>query len=90
MTSELIYFAKANPVLGDPLGQPVVPFAYAETVRRVDGRLRAMNVQTALPSWEEGELRLHSHRLPDRDFCGFAYRMPAPAWFVRSRPSDSP
>lgn len=90
MSTELIYLAKANPVPGDPLGQPIVPFAYVETVRRVDGKLRAMNVQTALPVWEGGELHLRSHRLPDRDFCGIAYRMPAPVWFVRSRSAAPP
>jgi hypothetical protein len=88
MSSDLIYFAKANPIAGDPLGSPIIPFAFAETVRRVDGKLRAVNVQTALPAWEDGELRLRSYRLPDRDFCGFAYRMPAPVWFVRSRPAE--
>ena len=82
MSAKLIYFLKANPVLADPLSEPIVPFAYAENVRRVAGKLRAENVQTATPTWSDGQLHLRSQRLPDSTFCGFAYRMPMPGWFI--------
>ena len=78
----LVYFLKANAITTDPLSAPVVPYVYAERVHRDRGRLRAENSQAPMPVWRDGELHLVSRCLPDRTFCGFAYRMPAPDWFV--------
>ena len=80
--SKLVYFLKANAITTDPLSASVIPFVYAECVHRDRGRLRAENAQAPMPVWRDGELHLVSRRLPDRTFCGFAYRMPAPDWFV--------
>lgn len=80
--ARLIYFLKAAPIPADPLEEPIVPYVFAESVLRLGGKLRADNAQTALPVWRDGRLEMCSRRLPDRTFCGYAYRMPAPSWFV--------
>lgn len=79
---KLVYFLKANAITIDPLSATVIPYVYAERVHRERGRLRADNAQAPTAEWRDGELHLVSRRLPDRTFCGFAYRMPAPDWFV--------
>ncbi len=79
--AKLVYFLKANAITIDPLSPPVIPYVYAERVHRERGRLRAENAQAPTTVWRDGELHLVSRRLPDRTFCGFAYRMPAPDWF---------
>lgn len=86
--AKLIYFLKANPIPADPLEEPIVPYVFAEFVHRLGGKLRTENAQTALPVWSEGRLIMRSRSLPDRTFCGYAYRMPAPSWFVL-RPTTS-
>jgi hypothetical protein len=78
----LIYFVKADPVIIEPTGERVIPFAMAERVSSVEGQLRAENVQAALTQWQDGSLQITARRLPDRLFTGTAYRTEAPPWFV--------
>jgi hypothetical protein len=57
-------------------------FAWAERVRRVEGGLRAENIQVPVLSRKEGKGRVGHHALLERVFCGYAYREPAPDWFA--------
>jgi len=63
-------------------------FAWAEHVRRREGKLEARNIQAADPLWQEGKWRACGRRLPDRTFVGRAYRAPTPEWFVFENSSD--
>jgi len=78
-----IYLLKAGPVSGEAGGPREFFFAWAERVRPQRGLLRAENIQAPICSWEDGIPRLHGARLPEREFSGYAYRMPAPSWFER-------
>jgi hypothetical protein len=86
----LIYFLKSNPG-ADESGDPgEFRFAWAERVLRLGGALRAENIQAPVCAWDGGRLGLRGVRLPERKFTGYAYRIPAPAWFAadgRSPPS---
>ena len=64
-------------------------FAWAERVRQRGDSLEAENVQVAVSFWQEGRWRVRGHTLPDRAFAGYAYRVPAPEWFVRECPPEA-
>jgi hypothetical protein len=78
----LIYLLKSEPVPTGPLGEKVVPYACAERVRRVDGKLRAENIQVPIVEWEGQKRRVRGRFLPERSFSGLAYRLPSPEWFA--------
>lgn len=84
-----IYLLKSSPAPGDTMDSPVFPFAWAERVRRSDGSLVAENIQVPLAHWEGGAIQVRGFQLPERRFTGYAYRMPAQAWF-RPDGKDAP
>lgn len=81
----LIYFLKSEPVSAGQLGESVIPHAYAERVRRVEGKLLAENIQVPIV---ERESRMRGRTLSERSFSGLAYRLPQPEWFLRDGKAD--
>ena len=84
----LIYFLKSEPVSVGTLGESVIPHAYAERVRRVEGKLRAENIQVPIIEWDDRERRMRGRMLSERSFSGLAYRLTQPEWFLRDGVAD--
>lgn len=85
-----VYFLKANPVADHGSGDGTVPFACAEAVRRLERTLQAVNIQVPVCAWRDGGPKVTGYRLRDRDFGGYAYRIPAPEWFQFKPDEDRP
>jgi hypothetical protein len=62
-------------------GVPVFFQAWAERVRRTDGRLRAENIQVPVVSGQEDGWRMEGRRVPDTTFEGHAHACRPPAWY---------
>jgi hypothetical protein len=83
-----VYFLKANPIPDDGTGPQAIPFAFAETVRRFEGRLQAVNIQVPICAGGRDGLKTEGFGLNDRGFAGYAYRVRAPGWFKFGRKDD--
>jgi len=88
--SGFIYFIKAKGGRAGGEGGEAFFYAWAERVRRIDGRLRGENIQVPVVSWGEGRWLIRGRQLPTRTFDGHAYPIRRPEWHTSDTPVSQP
>jgi hypothetical protein len=84
----VIFLIKARPDSPAATAGSIYFQAWAERVHRIDGRLRAENIQVPVVSGREDGWQLEARRLADRTFDGHAYACRPPAWYRGGAATD--